>query len=59
YPILTHIAQDYLAIQGSSVPCEHVFSGAGLVDTKQCNQLLPETFEAIEILKTHYYSLCK
>jgi hypothetical protein len=54
YPTLTKIAQDYLAIQGSSVSSEHTFSGGGLTDTKAQNQLSLETFEALQILKSCY-----
>ena len=48
------LAWDYLAIQGSSVPSEHAFSGGGLTDTKARNQLNPETFKALQILKSCY-----
>lgn len=51
---LAHIAWDYLAIQGSSVPSEHAFSLGGLTDMKARNQLKPETFEALQILKCCY-----
>lgn len=44
---------DYLAIQGSSVSCERLFSGAGLIDTKRRNRLAPITFSALETVKTH------
>ncbi|KII87553.1 hypothetical protein PLICRDRAFT_63440, partial [Plicaturopsis crispa FD-325 SS-3] len=46
YPIMSRMARDYLAIQGSSVPCERAFSDAGLTDTKRRSRLLPSTFEA-------------
>jgi hypothetical protein len=54
YPILTQMAQDYLAIQGSSTPSEHVFSNAALTNSKQCNWLALDTFEALQILKSAY-----
>ncbi|KIM75155.1 hypothetical protein PILCRDRAFT_13838 [Piloderma croceum F 1598] len=54
YLTLAKIARDYLAIQGSSVPSEHTFSGGGLMDTKAQNQLSQETFEALQILKSCY-----
>ena len=54
YPVLARMAQDYLAIQGSSTPSERVFSNASLTDTQQRNQLTPEMFEALQILKSAY-----
>jgi hypothetical protein len=48
------MARDFLAIQGSSVPCERVFSSAGLTDTKRRGGLLPENFGAIQIVKGHF-----
>ena len=33
---------------------EHAFSGSRLTDTKARNQLSPETFEALQILKYCY-----
>ena len=37
-----------------STSLECAFSGGGLTDTKAQNQLLPETFEALQILKSCY-----
>ncbi|KAG6819653.1 hypothetical protein H0H93_009827 [Arthromyces matolae] len=54
YPTLSRMARDYLAIQGSSVPSERAFSSGALTDTLQRNQLAPETFEALQILKNGY-----
>ncbi|KIJ54617.1 hypothetical protein M422DRAFT_240705 [Sphaerobolus stellatus SS14] len=54
YPTLARIVWDYLAIQGSSVPCKHCFSSSGLTGTNHCNCLLPKTFEALQILKNAY-----
>jgi hypothetical protein len=51
---LSHIARDYLVIQGSSVPSEHAFSSGALTATKRHNQLTPEVFEALQILKGAY-----
>jgi hypothetical protein len=54
YPILHQITLDYLPVQGSSVPCEHAFSDAGLTDTKRRARLLPENFGSIQTVKGHY-----
>ena len=54
FPILSCIAHDYLAIQGSSVPCEQAFSSAGLTDDKCCGHLLPEHFGDIQTVKGKY-----
>ena len=45
------MAMDYLPIQASSVPCEHVFSSAAETDTKKRNRLSPIIMEALQILK--------
>ena len=34
YPTLFAMAMDYLPIQASSVPCEHIFSSSSETDTK-------------------------
>lgn len=54
YPILSRMARDYLAIQGSSVASERAFSSGGLTGTLLRNQLTPEHFEALQILKSGY-----
>jgi len=54
YPTLARMAQDYLPIQGSATPSERVFSNASLTDSKQHNRLAPDTFEALQILKSAY-----
>ena len=48
------MARDYLAIQGSSVPSERAFSSGGMTGTKLRNQLDPDTFEALQMLKAGY-----
>lgn len=52
YPVLAKIACDFLSVQGSSVPCERMFSSAGLTDTNRRNRLDPQTFAAIETVKS-------
>ena len=56
YPVLARMARDYLPIQGSSTPSERAFSSASLTDsdTKQRNRLAPDTFEALQNLKSAY-----
>ena len=51
---MAHIAQDYLAIQGSAVVSECCFSSGGLTGTNCRNKLLPQTFEALQLLKNAY-----
>jgi len=43
-----------LAIQGLSTPSEHAFSSGGLTGTNLYNQLSPDVFEALQILKSAY-----
>ena len=47
YPTLSHIARDYLVIQGSAVPLEHAFSSGGLTATSRRNKLSAQTFEEL------------
>jgi hypothetical protein len=54
YPTLSRMAQDFLAVQASSVPCERTFSDAGLSDMKRRGRFLPENFSAIQLAKTWY-----
>lgn len=54
YPILSRIAKDYLAIQGSAVSSERAFSSSGITTTARRNRLLPETIEALQLLKSGY-----
>ncbi|KIJ06510.1 hypothetical protein PAXINDRAFT_91882, partial [Paxillus involutus ATCC 200175] len=56
YPILSHMARDYLAIQGSTTPSERSFSQGGLTVTLLCNSLHPDTVEALQLLKDSYSS---
>ncbi len=48
---LFSIALDYLPIQASSVPCEHIFSSAKEMDMKKHNHIHPTLMEALQILK--------
>ncbi|KIJ15093.1 hypothetical protein PAXINDRAFT_38586, partial [Paxillus involutus ATCC 200175] len=54
YPVLSQIARDYLAIQGSSTASERAFSQGGLTVTVMRNRLSPKTVEALQILKNGY-----
>ena len=42
---------DYLPIQATSVPCEHMFSSAKETDTKKQNRMSPLLMEALQLLK--------
>ena len=46
--------QDYLAIMSTSVPCEQLFSLAGLTVTKSRNSLDNETVRAVLCLKSWF-----
>ena len=50
YPILSCIACNYLAIQGSSVALEQAFL-SGSLTTLLCNNLTPEHVEDLQLLK--------
>ncbi|KIL66524.1 hypothetical protein M378DRAFT_75115 [Amanita muscaria Koide BX008] len=54
YPILSRMARDYLAIQGSSVASERAFSSGGLTTTLLRNKLKPEHVEALQMVKNGY-----
>ena len=54
FPVLSRLARDYLAIQGSAVASERAFSSGGRTGTRLRNRLKPETFEALQILKDGY-----
>ena len=54
YSILSKIAGDYLAIQGSAVASECAFSSSGITAMAHHNCLLPETFGALQLLKSAY-----
>jgi hAT family C-terminal dimerisation region len=51
YPTLFRLAMDILPIQGSSVPCERVFSSAKETMTDRRNKISPELMEALQLLK--------
>ncbi|KIM73033.1 hypothetical protein PILCRDRAFT_40495, partial [Piloderma croceum F 1598] len=52
YPTMSKIAKDYLAIQESTMPSEWAFSSSSITATACCNALLPETFRALQVLKS-------
>ena len=54
YQTLSHMACDYLAIQGLAVPSEHAFASSGITAVAHCNQLTGDIFEALQILKSGY-----
>ncbi|KIK76283.1 hypothetical protein PAXRUDRAFT_170398 [Paxillus rubicundulus Ve08.2h10] len=54
YPTLLLMAMYYLPIQGSAVPCEHIFSSSVEMDTKKRNYIQLALMEALQILKSFY-----
>ncbi|KAH9477903.1 hypothetical protein JR316_0010135 [Psilocybe cubensis] len=56
YPTLSWIACNYLAIQGSFVAAEHSFSAGRLTNVLNRNQMDPELFGYLQILKGCYKS---
>ena len=52
FPILSKMAQEYLAIQGTSVPCEQAFSMAAHTISKIHSHLHPSTARAVLCLKS-------
>ena len=42
---------DYLPIQGTSVPCKHMFSSVKETDTNKQNRMSPLLMEALQLLK--------
>lgn len=55
YLTWAHMAQDYLAIQGSVTPSEHAFSSGRITGIAHCSCLMVEMFEALQILKSTYW----
>jgi len=51
FPTLFAIALDYLPIQASAVPCEHVFLSAKETDTLKWNQIHPMLVKVLQTLK--------
>jgi len=52
YPVLSKMAQDYLTIMSTSVPCEQFFSMAEKQITQTRNRLHPDTVQACLCLKS-------
>jgi hypothetical protein len=53
------MAQVYLAIQASSVPCEWVFSSSKDTDSYLWTWLTLEHFGKIQLAKSHLQKMCK
>ena len=51
------MARDFLAIQGSSVPSERVFSSAGVTDHPRRNRLNSDIFGTLQKLKGAYHDV--
>ncbi|KAG1823726.1 ribonuclease H-like domain-containing protein, partial [Suillus subaureus] len=56
YPTLTHIAHNYLLIQGSAVPSERAFSSGRITSTLCHNALASSTFSALQLMKATYHN---
>ena len=54
FPMLSCHTRDILAIQGSLVPSEWVFSSAGITDHIRCNHLTHDIFSSLQKLKNAY-----
>lgn len=54
YPILSLMARKYLGIPATSVPCERLFSTAGMIITKQRARMTPGTCEMMIFMKSYY-----
>ncbi|KAJ7234823.1 hypothetical protein C8J57DRAFT_1089478, partial [Mycena rebaudengoi] len=50
------LARDYLPIQESLMSAECGFSSSSLTGTKLRNQLTPEIFKALQLLKSAYHN---
>ncbi|KAG5221385.1 HAT family dimerization domain-containing protein [Salix suchowensis] len=51
YPTIFRLAMDIIPIQGSAVPCEHVFSSAKETMQARHNKLGADTMEALQMLR--------
>ncbi|EPS92877.1 hypothetical protein FOMPIDRAFT_1080907, partial [Fomitopsis schrenkii] len=51
WPTLFQIAVDYMPTQATSVPCERIFSSAGLTDTPRRSRIGDDLMEALQVIK--------
>ena len=51
YPTIFKLAMDVLAIQGSAVPCEHVFSSGKETMSARHSWITDDLMEALQMLK--------
>ena len=59
YPTIFKLAMDVLAIQGSAVPCEHVFSSGKETMSACRSQITNDLMEALQMLKFSLKHNCK
>ena len=52
------MGMDYLPIQASAIPCEHIFLLSAEMDTKWRNRIGPLLMEVLQMLKFHLKKLC-
>ncbi|ODO01602.1 hypothetical protein I350_06422 [Cryptococcus amylolentus CBS 6273] len=53
YPVLSKMARDIWGVQASLVPCERMFSQAGLADTKRRQSMTLKHFGQLQRLQAH------
>ena len=52
FPVVASMALDYLAVQGSSVPCERMFSSGKHTDNYLHRRMTSELFGALQVTKS-------
>ena len=58
WPTIFRGALDYLPIQASTVPSEHIFSSSAETDTKKHNCINPILMKSLQMLKFAFKKAC-